>query len=68
MMPRGVSMCLNVLFAHLATLVEVGGGKIAMGRHYMGRHYMGRRFHGGHENVLFFHLFDFQVKGEEGSV
>ena len=51
------------LFAHLATLVEVGGGKIAVGRHYMGR-----RFHGGHENGLFFHLFDFQVKGEQGSV
>lgn len=34
-MPRGVSV-----FAHLATLVEVGGGKIAMGKRYIERHFM----------------------------
>lgn len=28
------------LFAHLATLVEVGGGRIAVGRQYMERHFM----------------------------
>lgn len=28
------------VFAHLATLVEVGGGKIAMGRRYIERHFM----------------------------
>lgn len=28
------------LFAHLATLVEVGGGRIALGRRYIERHFM----------------------------
>lgn len=28
------------LFAHLATLVEVGGGKIALGRRYIESHFM----------------------------
>lgn len=39
-MPRGGECVPECLFAHLATLVEVGGGKIAMGRRYIERHFM----------------------------
>lgn len=39
-MPRGVECVPECLFAHLATLVEVEGRKIAMGRQYIERPFM----------------------------
>lgn len=51
------------LFVHLATLVEVGGWKIAMGRRYIERHFVA-----GAKMGYFSVCLNFEVKGGEVSL